>query len=210
MLLSRGTGNMSAICADICLFISRTASAALYWRAMSRFRRNDDWGFPRWRQYGAEQEAVQVKLCEHDGCTQPGDFKAPKSPHTEEKWLFCAEHVAEYNKNWDYFAGLSPEEAYARAQEEARNTRGYEYARTWSDGGTGDGETTTRAERGAFRALGLETDATPEQIKTAYRTLAKQYHPDRNVNDKDAVSKFHAVQQAYEILTAKVSLGKKR
>jgi DnaJ domain len=175
---------------------------------MSRFKRNDDWGFPRWRQYGAEQEPVQVKLCDHDGCGQPGDFKAPKSPHTDEKWLFCAEHVAEYNKNWDYFAGLSPEDAYARAQEEARATRGYEYARSWADGPDGDTERTTRAERSAFRALGIESDATPEQIKSAYRTLAKQYHPDRNLTEPEAVEKFHAVQRAYEILTSRVQGAK--
>ena len=44
--------------------------------------RSSDWGFPRWRGYGAEREAVQVRLCDRHGCDQPGDCPAPKAPNT--------------------------------------------------------------------------------------------------------------------------------
>ena len=48
-----------------------------------------------------------------DGCDQPGDRPAPKSPNSPERWYFCEAHAAEYNRNWNYFEGLSAEEAAA-------------------------------------------------------------------------------------------------
>ena len=81
---------------------------------MARQTRSTDWGFPRWRAYGAEREAVQVRMCDRHGCDQPGDRPAPKSPNSRERWYFCEAHAAEYNRNWDYFAGLTAEEAAKR------------------------------------------------------------------------------------------------
>ena len=40
---------------------------------MARSTRSSDWGFPRWRSYGAEREAVKVRLCDRHGCEEPGD-----------------------------------------------------------------------------------------------------------------------------------------
>ncbi|NWP00770.1 molecular chaperone DnaJ, partial [Escherichia coli] len=81
---------------------------------MARQTRSTDWGFPRWRAYGAERETVKVRLCDRHGCEQPGDRPAPKSPNSRERWYFCETHAAEYNRNWDYFAGLTAEEAAKR------------------------------------------------------------------------------------------------
>ncbi len=73
--------------------------------------RSNDWGFPRWRGYGSGREAQAVRLCDRDGCDAPGDCPAPKSPNNPERWYFCRDHAAEYNRGWDYFQGLSAEEA---------------------------------------------------------------------------------------------------
>jgi hypothetical protein len=169
---------------------------------MSRMKRNDDWGFPRWRHYGVEKEPVKVRTCDHAGCSQPGEYRAPKAPNSDEKWFFCLDHVTEYNKGWDYFAGLSPEEAYERARAEER-MNSYQKSGHWNWGAEGDPDGTTRAERAAFKTLGLETSASAEEIKAAYRALAKQFHPDRNAGDPNAVPKFQSIQQAYEILSAR-------
>jgi len=57
------------------------------------------------------------------------------------------------------------------------------------------------AERDYYEVLGVTRNATPDQIKRAYRKLAKQYHPDRNPGDKSAETRFKEVQSAYEVLS---------
>lgn len=51
-----------------------------------------------------------------------------------------------------------------------------------------------------YKVLGIERNATQEEIKSAYRKLAMKYHPDRNPGDKEAETKFKQVQEAYETL----------
>lgn len=51
-----------------------------------------------------------------------------------------------------------------------------------------------------YALLGVPSDATPAQIKSAYRKLAKQYHPDVN-NSADAAEKFREITEAYDTLT---------
>lgn len=49
-----------------------------------------------------------------------------------------------------------------------------------------------------YQVLGVSRDATDEQIKQAYRRLAKKYHPDLNPGDKEAARKMQEVNAAYE------------
>ncbi len=51
-----------------------------------------------------------------------------------------------------------------------------------------------------YEILGVKRDASRDEIKRAYRVLAKRYHPDRNPGDKSAEQKFKDVQAAYELL----------
>ena len=61
---------------------------------------------------------------------------------------------------------------------------------------------TTRTRLSDYYAvLGVPPDATPSQIKKAYRKLARQHHPDTNPGDTDAAERFKAINQAYEVLT---------
>ena len=55
-------------------------------------------------------------------------------------------------------------------------------------------------KRDYYEVLGLSKGATDEEIKKAYRRLAKQYHPDMNPGDKVAESKFKEVNEAYDVL----------
>ncbi|MDI9643857.1 MAG: molecular chaperone DnaJ [Candidatus Verstraetearchaeota archaeon] len=56
------------------------------------------------------------------------------------------------------------------------------------------------AKRDYYEVLGVPRDATPEQIKDAYRKLALQYHPDRN-KSPDAEEKFKEISEAYAVLS---------
>ena len=52
-----------------------------------------------------------------------------------------------------------------------------------------------------YKVLGLTPDATDEQVKLAYRRLAKKYHPDMNPGDKEAEAKFKEANEAYAVLS---------
>jgi curved DNA-binding protein CbpA len=54
--------------------------------------------------------------------------------------------------------------------------------------------------RDCYQVLGLQSDATAEEVKRAYRELARRYHPDRNPGDAHAETRFKEVQEAYDIL----------
>ena len=61
-----------------------------------------------------------------------------------------------------------------------------------------------------YQVLGVPDNATPEQIKRAYRKLAKKYHPDANPNDKTKGEKFKELSEANAGATFSSSLATKR
>lgn len=167
---------------------------------MAKTRRSDDWGFPRWRGYGTKSRgAARVRLCDREGCDEVGDRPAPKSPNSRARWYFCEGHAAEYNRNWNYFAGLDSEEAAKRAADEERDSGGYRQSPHWGWGGPGDG-TRSRDEMRALDALELESDADFKSVKAAYRRLAKENHPDLKPGDEEAAQRFQKVKAAYDVL----------
>jgi len=54
-----------------------------------------------------------------------------------------------------------------------------------------------------YDILGVDEDASKEEIKKAYRKLARKHHPDRNPDDPDAEEQFKKIQKAYSILSDK-------
>lgn len=143
--------------------------------------------------------------CDQPGCPGNGDHRAPKAPdRLDEHYWFCREHARAYNAAWDYFKGKSAEEI-TRFQ---RNVAGWhrptwklgslgaaeskiddpfdilkEYNPFKSRVETRRYDPTgatplSAADRAALARLGLDAQATKDDIKRAYKTLAKQYHPD--------------------------------
>src|ERR671925_1062465 len=57
------------------------------------------------------------------------------------------------------------------------------------------------AVKDPYQTLGVDRKASDEEIKKAYRKLARQYHPDRNPGDTAAEDRFKEVQEAYSVLS---------
>ena len=115
--------------------------------------------------------------------------------------MFCEDHAAEYNRGYDYFAGLTAEEAAERESNERRDNSGYHESAHYGWAGSGDGSR-SRDEMRALELLGLDPDADFEEVKKAWRKIAKETHPDVRPNDADAAKAFHAGQAAFDVLRA--------
>jgi len=183
----------------------------------------------------APEEAVEPKsnerACDHAECRLPGVTRAPKSrERLDDHYWFCQAHAAEYNRSWDFYAGLSEEQIRVRQAEEL-STGGRP---TWSfKAGRGSREAAAAASRGFFRdAFGLfgqgraqteaeraaldkrlgklernaladlDLDATADgpKIRRRYTELLKRCHPDVNGGDRSAEHKLQRVIKAFRTL----------
>ena len=57
------------------------------------------------------------------------------------------------------------------------------------------------AERDYYKTLGVERGASKDDVRKAYRKLARKYHPDINPGNKEAESKFKDLSVAYDVLS---------
>jgi DnaJ-domain-containing protein 1 len=172
-------------------------------------------------------EGVQTfeRVCEAPGCRLAGEFRAPfaRDKLDQHRW-FCLEHVREYNKRWDYFAGLDAEaiEQHIRADTTWRrpvwplggrrsngprihdpldlsNEAGlFEKPAPKMDGS----EQLTPAERNAMGVLELSWPLTRAVVKSRYKELVKIHHPDANGGDREAEEKLKEINAAYSTLRA--------
>jgi hypothetical protein len=170
------------------------------------------------------------KPCDHPGCRLAGATKAPKSRKMmDEHYWFCVAHAAEYNRNWDFFAGMNEGEIRAFQAhsatgdrptwsfEASRRSREAVAAKVGADRNFADplglfAAAKRRAERAAEeRKLGkieraaladLDLDATAEApaIRARYIELVKRCHPDSNGGDRSAEHKLQRVIKAYQAL----------
>ncbi len=165
------------------------------------------------------QPEDSVRPCQHEGCREAAEFRAPKSRDqlTEYYW-FCLEHVREYNQAWDYFVGMSEEEIDRqrrvdtvwerpswplggdpkKAEERIRDNLDRDFG---LGGEKARREPPVRTEdEKALAILGLERPVSFPEIKARYKELAKQLHPDANGGGKETEERFKTVNQAYSTL----------
>lgn len=165
-----------------------------------------------------------IKKCDYPGCTKAGTCRAPKTRELREYWWFCREHAAEYNKNWNYYAGMTPDEIEedwerqtfgAPLKDTAQANRdAADYVKFLNDFITGRSTfdktpprtSTPQTVISALKIFGLPISSTWREIVARYRALAKKYHPDI-ASDTANATEFARVSAAYDVL--KKHFGKK-
>ena len=166
-----------------------------------------------------------IKKCDHPGCTKAGTCRAPKTRELKDYWFFCKEHAAEYNKNWNYYADMTPEEIEADWEKQIfgaplkdkaqANADEADYVKFLNDFISGRGTFDKMPARSklpfnvvsALKTFELPITASWREISAKYRTLAKKYHPDTATDKEQSAIQFTKISAAYEIL--KKRFGKK-
>ncbi|MBQ0013463.1 MAG: J domain-containing protein [Proteobacteria bacterium] len=159
-----------------------------------------------------------IKKCDKPGCTKAGTCRAPKTRDLREYWWFCPEHAAEYNKNWNYYADMTPdeiEEDWERQtfgaplkDKQTANADEADYVKFLNDFITGRNAFDHVAPRknvssqitSAFKVFDLPISASWREVGVKYRALAKKYHPDTATNKQTATTEFTKITSAYETL----------
>lgn len=167
-----------------------------------------------------------LRVCDHPGCAEGGEYRAPRSrDRLGDYFWFCLEHVREYNKSWNYYAGMSDAEveadlrrtttwdrptwrfglgdAAARGQtfRRVRDPFGVFDEDAGDDVRTGPARPSSLSPEGrAFAVMALEPPLTLEQLKRRYKELVKKHHPDANGGDRDAEERLKSINEAYTTL----------
>src|SRR5262245_45344107 len=173
-----------------------------------------------------EVPPAAAPACQWKGCLGAGLYKAPMGRGKEGKYyLFCLDHVRQFNASYNYFEGWSNAEVEAFQKDAVIGHRP-----TWKAGLGGEarqkagfggdfedphallaGRRTRRTggeparklkpiERRSLEALGLSEGVDRAQIKTRFKELVKRHHPDANGGDKRSENKLREIIQAYNYL----------
>ena len=179
----------------------------------------------------ADELPPEEKQCDWAGCTNMGGCKAPKSPERLRDYFnFCQAHAREYNKNWNFFSGMSDaditewqvgarhghrptwdvrkntgERAKANKKKVAGGTAAT--AEGYSMFGDGKEDIVTQPRRRltkmqlkALNDLGLDETATKADARKRYTQLVKQLHPDANQGKRNTEESFQRVVSAMKVL----------
>ncbi len=178
-----------------------------------------------------KQEKKKIfHTCDFPGCSEPGEYRAPRDRSLRSYYWFCLEHVKAYNQKWDFLAGLSADQIEAQLQNDvvwqrptwklgtggsARVVRGrvedkfhfFDEAQLGMSGKYNPPQNESRYSRkvqDAMLFMEVEEPLSLEGLKKQYKKLAKRYHPD--VTQKDA-SLFQRLTHSYTILVAYLERG---
>ena len=156
-----------------------------------------------------------IKKCDFPGCQKAGTCRAPKTRDLREYWNFCQEHAADYNKNWNFYADMTPDEieedwerqTFGEPIKQRSKQDTADYIKFLNDFITGRSTFDKMPPKksvpanitAAFRTLDLPITASWREVGTRYRALAKKYHPD-TAGTNMAGNEFTKISSAYQTL----------
>ena len=179
---------------------------------------------PRGRRGMSGASETSTRICDHDGCDEPGKFRAPKAPDVlDDYFWFCQQHVREYNTKWNFFDGTTEAEINAQQSKDKvweRQTKpmGDPEARAWARlgiedphqvlgknatqnpgrNGTAAGRRLPPTEKRAIEILEAKPDDTKADVRKAYKKLIKVLHPDMNGGDRSQEEQLQEVVWAWD------------
>ena len=164
----------------------------------------------------------KIRLCQEKGCLNEGEYEAPKSPNSKEKYFFCLDHIKIYNKRWNYFAGKSQKQIYEFQKNdffEGRPTRPFSYGYRSTikfefeysldqekikfkrnNKSFFSNKKINSKVQNALKIFSLNDDFSEKILKKRYKELVKKYHPDLNRNLLNKDSKIKEINNAYNFL----------
>ena len=178
---------------------------------------------PRGRRGMSGASETSTRVCEHEGCNEPGKYRAPKAPDVlDDFYWFCKDHVREYNNKWNFFDGTTEAEMNAQTSSDKvweRHTKPFTdpEQRAWARLGIedphqvlgvnatqnpGKGRSTQRklppTERRAIEILEAKDTWSKAEIRKAYKALIKVLHPDINGGDRSQEEQLQQVVWAWD------------
>lgn len=171
--------------------------------------------------------SIRTRLCDIDDCSNAGDFRAPKDRSLKSYYHFCKDHVADYNRAWNFFDGMADTEVqdhvysslfgdrptwkYTSFTDLEDRLRDKAFGFRNSDRARMADEERERRQREklvnpktpegeAMQIMDLAPPLTMENLKKRYKELAKLYHPDINRDDPTAEEKLKDINMAYTVL----------
>ncbi len=166
----------------------------------------------------------KLRKCDETDCNELGEFLAPKSPNSSEKYLFCIKHIKSYNKRWNFFAGKSQDEIYDYQKNDLFEGKP---TRPFSNGSTSkikfqfrfffdkqklkfrkkrkrfenkENYSLNEQIENSLKTLNLQPNFNEKQLKIRYKQLVKKYHPDVKNNLDNKEKKMKEINKAYKIL----------
>lgn len=172
--------------------------------------------------------SYDIQGCDHVGCPHEGTYRAPKGrQQLKEYYWFCLAHVQAYNRQWDYYAHMSPQEIEqsrsldSQWERETKPFHGkvHHFLSHFQESLhlilEKEASEPYAEERGMARlcpygphtpegqALALFQLSYPFQeqaLKKRYKELVKQFHPDLRGAESASEEKMKRINQAHDIL----------
>ena len=190
---------------------------------------------PRGRRGMSGAFETSTRICDHEGCQEPGKYRAPKSPDIlDDYFWFCKDHVREYNLKWNFFDGTTEAELNEQMDKDRvweRETKPFKKSaeeRAWARLGVDDphqvlgGNATMNpgkssgasrrlppTERRALEILDAKDNMTKAEIRKVYKSLIKVLHPDMNGGDRSQEEQLTEVVWAWDQIKASRSFKEK-
>ena len=157
-------------------------------------------------------------ICDWNNCKETGEYKAPVEKDNSKNYrLLCLSHVKEFNKNWNYFSGMSENEIFNFLKSDMtwhKPTQSFSssdnfFKILWNNA-LNDEKTKSKFKYNfnnikkfnqndikAFSILGISVGLRWEKIQEKFKKLVKKFHPDMNLGNKKYEDKLKIITLAY-------------